>query len=126
MVLILIDKSHRHILVLMIFLLKMLLLYFFTRDAYDPAKGDRPLISYQDIYNGQQITQVAAWTDRDGNSHYAKARFEGIDVRLVMLVLLGLGIARASNDLYIMLTDRYRRRLMTGSACGIRVGKAQH
>ncbi|MHB1043423.1 MAG: hypothetical protein ACYC0Q_11380 [Eubacteriales bacterium] len=62
----------------------IVIIYFFTRDAYDPAKGDRPIITYQDIYNGQQITHVAAWTDRDGNSRYAKepARFEGIDVGL--------------------------------------------
>lgn len=100
---------------------------FTTRDAYDPAKGDRPLITYQVVYNGQQLTRVAAWTDKDGSSHYAKEpiRFAGINLSVLVLALSGLGIAKGSYDIYSMLTDRYKRRLMS-DALDIRVCAQQN
>lgn len=106
----------------------LFIIYFFIpRDAYDPAKGDSPLISYQKIYYGQQITQVAAWVDKDGNSHYAKepARFAGIDVSVLVLALLGLGIAKGSHDLYSILTDRYKRRLMSETSMASELGRSK-
>ncbi len=83
-------------------------IYFFTREAYDPTKGDKPLITYQVEYHGQQYTQVAAWVDKDGNARYVKRppRFAGIDLIIPVLALLGLGIAKGSCDLCDMLFNR--------------------
>lgn len=101
-------------------------LKIFSSDYFDPAKGDRPLISYQVIYYGQQFTQVATWADKDGNHHFAKepARFAGIDVSVLVLALFNLGIAKGAYDFYRMLTGRHKRRLMAGGVYGIRVEKA--
>lgn len=82
-------------------------IHFFTREAYNPAKGDRPLATYQIVYYGKQYTQIAAWVDKDGNKHYPKGpvRFAGIDVSILVLPLLGLGIAKGSCDLYNTISD---------------------
>ena len=87
---------------------------FFSRDSFNSAKGDRPLVSYEVVYNGQQVTQVAAWIDRDGNRRYAKepARVGGIDVSVLVLILCSLILAKGAYDVYRALTGRHKRRLL--------------
>lgn len=87
---------------------------FLAGDRFDPAKGDRAVITCEVTYSDKIITQVAAWVDQEGNIHYTKEtpKFAGYDTTLLVLLLINLGLAKAGYDIYGFLTGRYRRRLV--------------
>lgn len=93
--------------------LSLLAMKSVSSDKFDPAKGDRAVITYEATYYGKPVTQVAIWVDKDDVTRYATEtpRWAGIEVPILILVLVNVGLAKAGYDTYQFLTGRYRRRL---------------
>lgn len=103
--------------VLVALIVSACLSYFIIRglagEKFDPAAGDRAVITYEVTYYDHPVTVVVAWIDKNGVTHFAKEtpKLAGFEMPILAVILLNLGLAKACYDIYGFLTGRYRRRL---------------
>lgn len=86
-----------------------------SSDRFDLEKGDRAVITYDTTYYGRTVTLVATWVDKEGITHYTteRPRLAGFDSLILILIMINVGLAKASYDIFGFLTGRYRRRLIS-------------